>query len=113
VERLDYGSSRCFLPGQGSSSGRDGTHGHVGVPFGNKFAPYNGWNRRVSMRPQDQIALFALILVPSWLACAADDTGRWVPHIPKVWEDAALADWATPVAGFNVRPTHVSPARAL
>jgi mono/diheme cytochrome c family protein len=30
------------------------------------------------------------------------------PVIPKVWDDAALADWATPVAGLNVRPTHLS-----
>lgn len=26
----------------------------------------------------------------------------------KVWDDAALADWAMPVAGLNVRPTHIS-----
>jgi hypothetical protein len=25
-----------------------------------------------------------------------------------VWDEAALADWATPVAGLNVRPTHIS-----
>jgi len=30
------------------------------------------------------------------------------PRIPKTWDDAALADWATPVAGLNVRPTHIS-----
>ncbi len=30
------------------------------------------------------------------------------PNIPKTWDDAALADWATPVAGLNVRPTHIS-----
>jgi hypothetical protein len=30
------------------------------------------------------------------------------PNIPKTWDDAALADWATPVAGLNVRPTHMS-----
>jgi hypothetical protein len=29
-------------------------------------------------------------------------------NIPKTWDDAALADWATPVAGLNVRPTHIS-----
>jgi hypothetical protein len=23
---------------------------------------------------------------------------------PKTWDEAALADWATPVAGLNVRP---------
>src|SRR5260370_41665017 len=30
------------------------------------------------------------------------------PAIPKTWDDAALEDWATPVAGLNVRPTHIS-----
>jgi hypothetical protein len=30
------------------------------------------------------------------------------PFIPKVWDEAALADWATPVAGLNLRPTHMS-----
>lgn len=29
------------------------------------------------------------------------------PAIPKTWDEAALADWATPVAGLNVRPTHI------
>lgn len=28
--------------------------------------------------------------------------------IPKTWDEAALADWATPVAGLNLRPTHIS-----
>jgi len=32
----------------------------------------------------------------------------WRPRIPKVWDEAALADWMTPVAGLNVRPTHIS-----
>ena len=26
----------------------------------------------------------------------------------KVWDDAALAEWATPVAGLNLRPKHIS-----
>jgi mono/diheme cytochrome c family protein len=34
----------------------------------------------------------------------------WTPEIPRVWDEAALADWATPLAGLNVRPTHLSPA---
>ncbi len=28
--------------------------------------------------------------------------------IPKTWDEAALADWATPLAGLNMRPTHLS-----
>ena len=27
---------------------------------------------------------------------------------PRIWDDAALADWATPVATLNVRPAHYS-----
>ena len=30
--------------------------------------------------------------------------------VPKIWDDRALADWATPVAGLNVRPAHYSSA---
>src|SRR5215469_1937012 len=30
------------------------------------------------------------------------------PEIPKTWDEAALADWATPVASLNVRPTLIS-----
>ena len=30
------------------------------------------------------------------------------PQIPKTWDEVALKDWATPVAGLNVRPTHMS-----
>src|SRR5258708_39730930 len=30
------------------------------------------------------------------------------PAIPKTWDEGALADWATPVAGLNTRPTHIS-----
>src|SRR5215475_9179951 len=30
------------------------------------------------------------------------------PEIPKTWDEAALAEWATPVAGLNMRPTHIS-----
>src|SRR5215831_14458736 len=29
-------------------------------------------------------------------------------EIPKTWDEAALAEWATPVAGLNVRPTNIS-----
>ena len=30
--------------------------------------------------------------------------------VPRIWDDTALADWATPVAGLNVRPSHYSSA---
>src|SRR6266545_2684552 len=31
-----------------------------------------------------------------------------VAEAPKTWDAKALADWATPVAGLNVRPGHFS-----
>jgi len=30
------------------------------------------------------------------------------PSIPKTWDEAKLADWATPLAGLDARPTHIS-----
>jgi hypothetical protein len=30
--------------------------------------------------------------------------------VPQIWNDTALADWATPIAGLNVRPGHYSSA---
>ena len=30
------------------------------------------------------------------------------PLIPKAWDDTALADWATPLAGLNARPTNMT-----
>ena len=32
------------------------------------------------------------------------------PEIPKVWDEQELATWATPIAGLNVRPGHLSEA---
>src|SRR5215467_11697470 len=31
-----------------------------------------------------------------------------VAEVSKTWDEAALAEWATPVAGLNMRPTHIS-----
>lgn len=48
-------------------------------------------------------------LLTLWVAHAADETeSRWTPNIPRVWDETALADWMTPLAGLNVRPTHIS-----
>ena len=37
----------------------------------------------------------------------------FTPDIPKTWDTQALATWATPVAGLNVRPGHFSEAEYL
>ncbi len=52
--------------------------------------------------------LVSCLLIGASLATAADKTKSWAPDIPKVWDAVALRDWATPVAGLNVRPTHIS-----
>src|SRR6185503_20313803 len=52
-----------------------------------------------------------LLMTSALLGCllrAAPDSQGWKPDIPKVWDDLALADWATPLAGLNLRPTHIS-----
>jgi len=48
------------------------------------------------------------MLLGSLLRAAPPAVQRWKPDIPKVWDEAALADWATPLAGLNRRPTHIS-----
>jgi hypothetical protein len=52
--------------------------------------------------------LMALIVLGCLLGATRTDSQRWKPQIPRAWDDAALADWGTPVAGLNVRPTHIS-----
>jgi hypothetical protein len=52
--------------------------------------------------------LTASTLLGCLLSATRVDSQRWKPDIPRTWDDAALADWATPVAGLNVRPTHIS-----
>jgi hypothetical protein len=32
----------------------------------------------------------------------------WVPNVPRVWDEQALADWALPIAGLGVAPTHMT-----
>jgi hypothetical protein len=52
--------------------------------------------------------LMASILLGCFVSAARPYGQRWKPDIPKVWDEVALAEWATPVAGLNVRPTHIS-----
>jgi hypothetical protein len=44
------------------------------------------------------------------LAAGQAPSPRWTPEIPRTWDETALAEWATPVAGLNVRPGHMSAA---
>jgi hypothetical protein len=55
-----------------------------------------------------QHAILLLVLAVAQAMSAADDPKPWSPRNPKVWDEAALADWMTPVTGLNVRPAHIS-----
>jgi len=54
------------------------------------------------------------IVLASLLAAANIALVRSQPQpagsAPRIWNDADLADWATPVAGLNLRPAHISAA---
>jgi hypothetical protein len=52
--------------------------------------------------------LMALAMGGCLLRAHAAQTSRWKPEIPVTWDESALADWATPIAGLNVRPTHIT-----
>lgn len=60
------------------------------------------------MKPPTCAILLSFLLLCCPLAPAADHEKTGKPNIPKVWDDAALADWPTPLAGLNVRPTHIA-----
>src|SRR6188768_758067 len=38
----------------------------------------------------------------------AQESSSFRQAIPKTWDEKMLADWATPLAGLNVRPSHIS-----
>jgi hypothetical protein len=52
--------------------------------------------------------LMALTILGCLLDVSLVRSQQWKPDIPRTWDDTALADWATPVAGLNVRPTHMT-----
>ena len=54
------------------------------------------------------VGLVLLVGVTGWRPLFGQSNAAFEPRIPRTWDDAALADWATPVAGLNVRPTHMT-----
>jgi mono/diheme cytochrome c family protein len=57
---------------------------------------------------QSVAALLLLMSVAAAQSAFAQKEDPFPPEIPKVWDEQALATWATPVAGLNVRPGHFS-----
>src|SRR5262249_30490587 len=51
----------------------------------------------------------SISLIVSWGALAAVMVAQ-TTSVPHTWDEAALDDWATPVAGLDVRPGHFSAA---
>jgi hypothetical protein len=62
----------------------------------------------------ETIRFFILtVFIPFGLIVCFDSQAQqtensFTPAIPKTWDEVALSDWATPVAGLNMRPTHIS-----
>jgi hypothetical protein len=52
--------------------------------------------------------LIVWMVLLCWLCVDATYSQHSKPEIPRIWDEAALKDWATPLAGLNVRPTHIS-----
>jgi hypothetical protein len=42
-------------------------------------------------------------------ASAQPEPARFRPEIPKTWDETALTNRATPLAGLNLPPEHISP----
>ena len=61
---------------------------------------------KIRFAPAIHLVLVAVLL--AIFATAQTPSAAWKPEIPRTWDEAALADWATPVAGLNVRPAHMS-----
>ena len=55
------------------------------------------------------VGLAACLLAATVSLTPAQQSAKaWKPDIPKVWDEAELLDWATPLAGLNVRPAHLA-----
>ena len=52
-----------------------------------------------------------VLLATGVVATATAQQPRWSPDIPKTWDEAALKDWATPLANLNARPKHMTAAQ--
>src|SRR4051812_68078 len=75
--------------------------------------PVKRKERRRGMK-KERVFLFRFVLVAASLiawpsAVRPQDSTRWNANVPKTWDGTSLQDWATPVAGLNIRPTHLSP----
>jgi mono/diheme cytochrome c family protein len=54
--------------------------------------------------------LLSVLLLAAALPARAQSSGEAPVRVPKLWDAAALADWATPLAGLGEPPTLISEA---
>ena len=54
-------------------------------------------------------SLLVLANLIAWHSSADAQESSWKADVPKTWDENSLQEWATPVAGLNVRPTHLTP----
>src|SRR6478672_11403480 len=54
------------------------------------------------------VGLVLLAGVTGWRPLPGQSNAAFEPRIPRAWDAAALDSWATPLAGLNARPGHVS-----
>ena len=52
----------------------------------------------------------AVLRLAVFVAFSAALAAQGPTTVPRIWDDAALLDWATPVAALNLRPAHYSSA---
>jgi hypothetical protein len=60
------------------------------------------------MISNSHFSLAALIPLAWSIASAGESSKGWVGYVPKTWDEKELAEWATPIAGLNVRPGYIS-----
>jgi hypothetical protein len=57
----------------------------------------------------EYVLAFALsTLLATGIPINAQQNARRTLDIPRTWDEGALADWATPIAALNARPTHMA-----
>src|SRR6266536_556393 len=55
------------------------------------------------------LAILAVGVPLAWtLGSTPVDAQESALNVPRTWDEVALVDWATPLAGLNARPTHIS-----
>src|SRR5579862_1426593 len=67
------------------------------------FFAYTRRNRGRSETVMKQALVYLAVAVSIFA-----QTGAKLIDAPRIWNDRDLSDWATPVAGLNVRPGHFS-----